>query len=329
MRGRKNTLLLFSKPPVPGLVKTRLTTLKDGVFAPEVASGLYHCMLFDVVEICCAALADLEARSEAVARAAEDAAARAAEGASAGETEGASMGAICGDSVRTVEDAAKLDAPETVRDEYELVISTTPAKNVEVMRNLFEVSGTWPRELVVIADEGASFDEHYNHSFEQAWNRGADAILSMGADMPALTKADVIGGFEALHKLDAQPNGGIVLAPDQEMGVSIVGWTRATDFSHTGVFYNQDGLTVLPAYIAKARERSLPALYLPPVPDVDTMADLMHNITLVEALNYCAQFDDITPPWRTADALVQMGWSEVRVYPNDLHDPREEIDVAK
>ena len=46
---RKNTLLLFSKPPVPGLVKTRLTTLKDGVFTPEVASGLYHCMLFDVV----------------------------------------------------------------------------------------------------------------------------------------------------------------------------------------------------------------------------------------------------------------------------------------
>ena len=59
-RVRKNVLLLFSKPPIPGLVKTRLTVLKDGVFQPEVASGLYHCMLFDVVEICCAAMADLE-----------------------------------------------------------------------------------------------------------------------------------------------------------------------------------------------------------------------------------------------------------------------------
>ena len=56
------------------------------------------------------------------------------------------------------------------------------------------------------------------------------------------------------------------------------------------------------------------------------MADLMHNVTLVEALNYCAAFDGNTPPWRTADALAQMGWSEVRVPPNDLHDPREEID---
>lgn len=331
MRVRKNTLLLFSKPPVPGLVKTRLTTLKDGVFTPEVASGLYHCMLFDVVEICCAALADLEARSAAKCAAAQERAA--GEDAAASE----SVAAIEGSAVAAPEAAAAENlaavangsATEPIRDEYELVISTTPAKNVEVMRNLFEVSGTWPRELVIIADEGASFDEHYNHSFQQAWDRGADTILSMGADMPALTKADVIGGFEALHKLDAQPGGGIVLSPDQEMGVSIVGWTRTTDFDHTGVFYNQDGLTVLPAYIDKARKRNLPALYLPPVPDVDTMADLMHNITLVEALNYCAQWDDITPPWRTADALVQMGWSEVRVPPNDLHDPRDEIDVKK
>lgn len=283
MRERKNALVLFSKPPVPGLVKTRLSTLKDGVFEPDVASALYHCMLFDVVEICCAALADLEARA----------------------------GAEGGDGVR---------------DAYELIISTTPAANVEVMRELFEDAGTWPREIAFTADAGANFDEHYNDAFAQAWERGADCILSMGADMPALTKADVRGGFEALHRLDGRPGGGIVLAPDQEMGVSIIGWTRETAFDHTGVFYNPDGLTVLPAYIAKARAAGLPALWLPPVPDVDTMADLMHHITLVEALCYCAEHDDITPPWRTADALRQMGWDEVRVPPNDLHDPREEID---
>lgn len=310
MRTRKNVLLLFSKPPAPGLVKTRLTTLKDGVFASEVASALYHCMLFDVVEICCAALATLEAR---------------AAGADAGAAAAMAAGAEEATEARAGEPAA-LGAGEPVRDEYELVISTTPATNVDVMRKLFEDAGTWPRELVLIADEGASFDEHYNHAFAQAWERGADAVLSMGADMPALTTADVIGGFEALHRLDGVPGGGIVLAPDQEMGVSIVGWTRATAFDHAGVFYNQEGLTVLPAYIAKARERNLPALYLPAVPDVDTMADLMHNVTLVEALNYCAAFDGNTPPWRTADALAQMGWSEVRVPPNDLHDPREEID---
>lgn len=286
MRTRKNVLLLFSKVPEPGLVKTRLTTLKDGVFEPDVASGLYHCMLFDVVEICCAAMTRLEERASSV----------------------------------------DPETGEEIRDVYEMRISTAPVGNLDKMRELFAVSGTWPREIVFVADEGKSFDEHYNDAFRKAWDDGADTILSMGADMPALAVDDVVRGFEALQKLDSSEKGGIVLAPDQEMGVSIVGWPRKTDFDHSGVFYNQEGLTVLPAYIAKARRIGLPAIYLPPVPDVDTMADLMHNITLVEALNYCAPFDGNTPPWRTADALKQMGWDEVRVMPNELRDPRDQID---
>jgi len=286
MRTRKNVLLLFSKVPEPGLVKTRLTTLKDGVFEPDVASGLYHCMLFDVVEICCAAMTRLEERASSV----------------------------------------DPETGEEIRDVYEMRISTAPVGNLDKMRELFAVSGTWPREIVFVADEGKSFDEHYNDAFRKAWDDGADTILSMGADMPALAVDDVVRGFEALQKLDGSEKGGIVLAPDQEMGVSIVGWPRKTDFDHSGVFYNQEGLTVLPAYIAKARRIGLPAIYLPPVPDVDTMADLMHNITLVEALNYCAPFDGNTPPWRTADALKQMGWDEVRVMPNELRDPRDQID---
>ena len=297
MRERKNIVLLFSKVPEVGLVKTRLSVLKDGIFSSETASVLYHCMLFDVAEIIMAALADLDAEQEKL---------------DATRMSASSIGAN-----------AETNA---VRDTYELVISTTPAPNAEVMRKLFSDAGEWPREFEVIVDEGANFDEHYNHSFQQCWDRGADCILSMGADMPALTKADVKLGFEKLHELDGREGGGIVLAPDQEMGVSVIGWTRDTSFSHTGVFYNQDGLTVLPAYIRKAQEAGLPALWLPPIPDVDTMQDFYHNVTLVHALNYCAQFDDICPPWRTADALDQMGYHDIIVMPNGLLDPRGHID---
>ena len=271
---RKNVLLLFSKLPEAGLVKTRLTTLKDGVFEPEVASALYHCMLFDVVEICMAAFDQLEAEDDA----------------------------------------------------YELVISTAPAADVERMRKLFADAGTWPRPITFIADAGPIFDAHYNDAFQQCWDDGADCILSMGADMPALTVADVKAGFAALHELMDADEPGIVLAPDQEMGVSVIGWTRETAFDHTGVFYNPDGLTVLPAYIQKAREAGLAARYLPPVPDVDTMADLMHNITLVDALDYCTRFDGSRAPQRTLAMLRELGCDEVRVPPNDLMDPRDVID---
>lgn len=362
---RKNTLLLFSKLPEPGLVKTRLTTLKDGVFAPEVASALYHCMLFDVVEICCAALDVLEKRGAQHWEACS---------ASYRETDGAQHG-ICGEPHRGIFDETDLEdevdieertGSDHILDEYELVISTAPAVNTPKMRELFESAGEWPRPLKFIADQGASFDEHYNDAFDQVWESGTDCIFSMGADMPALTVNDIVRGFEALHRLmDSSefPNDGLVIAPDQEMGVSAIGWTCNTPasvngsenvsretfsseneeaietetcegsgigcgrFTHTGIYYNQDGLTVLPAYIQKAREAGLPAIYLPPIPDVDTMADLMHNITVVEALNYCAQFDGNTPPWRTANALREMGISEVRVAPNDLRDPRDHIDI--
>ena len=280
---RKNTVLLFSKVPEVGLVKTRLSILKDGMFPPETAAYLYHCMLFDVVEIISAALAGLE-----------------------------------------LEQALVTDPDE--RETYELVISTTPAENVPVMEKLFADAGKWPHEIVFIADEGASFDEHYNHAFEQCWQRGADCILSMGADMPALTVNDIRYGFEQLHRLANLPDGGIVLAPDQEMGVSVVGWTRDTDFDHSGVYYNEHGLTVLPAYIAKAREAGLPVLWLPPIPDVDTMQDFFHNVTLVHALNYCAEFEPNCPPWRTAEAFIDLGFDEIRVRPNDLRDPRDHID---
>ncbi|MCI9128875.1 MAG: DUF2064 domain-containing protein [Eggerthellaceae bacterium] len=280
MKTRKNILLLFSKVPKPGLVKTRLTTLKDGIFSPEAASVLYHCMLFDVVETCMTAFSMLE----------------------------------------------DLQSSDGVEDSYQLMISTAPVEDLPQMRALFEDSGTWPREIIFTSDAGATFDEHYNDAFNKAWDAGADCILSMGADMPALTTHDVIGGFCALHELDDEDVPGIVLSPDQEMGVSIIGWNKETAFSHDGVFYNESGLTVLPAYIRKAKAAGLSVKYLPAVPDVDTMQDLMHAATLVEAISCCAPFGLGAKPYRTAKALDEMGFSDIRVMPNGLLDPRSHID---
>lgn len=273
MTQRKNVVLLFSKVPEVGLVKTRLSILKDGLFPPETACELYECMLLDVVEIICSALDDLEQDGES----------------------------------------------------FELVVSTTPPENVPAMEALLQREG-FSRPIAVIADEGASFDEHYNHSFEQCWERGADCIISMGADMPALTKADVKFGFQQLHRLFDFEHGGIVIAPDQEMGVSVIGWTRNTAFDHSGVYYNANGLTVLPAYIEKAKSLDLPAFWLPPIPDVDTMLDFFHNVTLVHALDYCSAFDDICPAHRTAAKFIDLGFDTIRVAPNELRDPREHID---
>ena len=282
MQQRKNAILLFSKVPQVGKVKTRLTTLKDGFLAPEWASNLYNCMLFDVVECCCACAERLEAQGPG----------------------------------------------EGVQDVYDIIISSPGEAQEQAMRELFASSGSCPRPIRFIHDSGSTFDEHYNDSFEQAWALGYDTVLSMGCDMPALTQDVLEMGFGYLHRLCLREGGGIVLSPDQEMGVSIVGWTRGTDFDHSGVYYCQNGLTVLPAYVDKARRRGLPVHYLPAMPDVDTWADLRHNITLMQAIEYAAGFqDDLTAPHRTRGALAELGLVDVRVMPNDLMDPRDEIDL--
>ena len=280
---RRNAILLFSKPPVPGLVKTRLSTLKDGCYTPEIAASLYKCMLLDLLQITCDALADLEAKQAAARR------------------------------------------PGDLEDIYDIYISTTPAENIAVMEQVLADAGPWPREFTVISDSGASFDEHYNHAFEQVFERGYSTILSYGADMPTLEKFVVSEGFEKLQRLCGIEGGGIVLSPDQQMGVSLVGWTKDTRIDHTGVFYNPDGLTVLPAYIQKAAAHEIPALYLPAVPDVDTMLDLLHALTLMEAMEYCACFENITVPTRTLAAVRELGL-EVIVPPNELRDSRDGID---
>ena len=190
---------------------------RTGFLTPRVASALYHCMLFDVTECCCDALRDLE----------------------------------CADAERHALESTCEYQP--LRDTYTLFISSPGIEQEEKMRALFAESGTWPRNIVFIHDDGESFDAHYNSAFDQVWDLGYETILSMGCDMPALDANIIIEGFERLHELCDRPGGGIVLAPDQEMGVSVVGWTRETNFDHTGVFYNADGLTVLPAYIQKAR----------------------------------------------------------------------------
>ena len=279
MRMRKNTLLLMSKLPEPGRVKTRLTTQAGGKLSPEAACALCNCRVFDVAEIAMTALDELDA---------------------AQEERGKMLGS---------------DSNETVRDTYEFVIATSPAESVPRMRRLFDVARTWNRCFEVIWDDGENYWESYDDAFEKCFDREADCILSVRGDLPSLTKEDVKLGFQKLHHLDGLAHGGIALAPDQGMSVSTVGLTRSADFSLQAAIVNQGIPWALPACIQEAAKRGLPVMWLPPIADVDTMDDLYHAAGLVQMLNCCAEYDDICPPWRTAAALYRMGFRDIVVRP--------------
>lgn len=65
MAERKQAVLLFSKPPVPGMVKTRLTKELGGIFTEKQAADFFKRSLFDVSELCMTALFEMQAANDA------------------------------------------------------------------------------------------------------------------------------------------------------------------------------------------------------------------------------------------------------------------------
>ena len=58
---KKYAILIFSKPPIPGLVKTRLTRERGGAFTPEQAAQFFKRSLWDVTELAMWCMDDLDA----------------------------------------------------------------------------------------------------------------------------------------------------------------------------------------------------------------------------------------------------------------------------
>ncbi|MDR1359212.1 MAG: DUF2064 domain-containing protein [Coriobacteriales bacterium] len=284
----KHALLMFSKPPIPGLVKTRLTHEHGGVLTPEEAAGLFHCALFDVMELCITAVAQLQE---------EDAAALAAD-------------------------------PGAPRHEYHFFISSTPEKNRDKIREVFEEAGEWPVEFTYIVDKGENFDVHFDSAFEQIWEEGFDSILSVGGDIPMLPLSHVTSGFRWLqYFLETSPTGGLVQAPCQECGVSLIGWTHNAKMDHQEVYYNMTGRPALDAYVQKCTDAGVPMASLTPVADIDDLQDLAHAVSLARSAEYTQQFQpDFYVPRRF---LNWVNWRGIRVGtpPNEDRDSREGIDV--
>ena len=287
MATRKHALLLFSKPPIPGLVKTRLTREKGGPFTQEEAAEIFRRCMFDVAELCCLALHDLE-----------------------------------------VEDAAdRAENPDADEHVYSFIVSTTPAENAEVMRNCFEEIGQWPREFTYLVDEGTNFDEHFDSAFKQIFDLGYDSILSVGADIPLLPQEHITNGFRWLqYFLETSDIGGIIQAPCQEVGVSLVGWTKNTPMDHQGVYYNMTGRPALDGYLEKAKEKNVPVASMMPVADIDDVGDFAHATSLARSARYCHEFQqDLYVPERF---LAWVDWRGIKVGtpPNENRDSREGID---
>ena len=286
MAQKKQALLVFSKPPIPGMVKTRLTKERDGILSPEQAAEFFRRSLYDVSELAMHALYELQAMN----------------------------------------DAACAADPEMDSIQYDFFVSTTPADNVDRMRENFESLGEWPMEIHYITDKGATFDDHFDDAFKQIFDMGYEHVVSIGGDIPTMPKSHVTQAFQWLDYFQGLGTPGFVQAPCQECGTSLVGFSYNTPINHQGVYYNLNGTAALDAYVEKLQAEHIPSAYLSPVADIDEKTDLAHAISCLRAIEQAAEWQtDLYVPRRVLQWIDFMGL-RVSTPPNDAHDPRQYID---
>lgn len=286
MTEKKHALLIFSKPPVAGLVKTRMTVEYGGFLTEKQAADFYKRCFFDVCE--CAMHACIELQRENDALVAAD--------------------------------------PTADKVTYDFFVSTTPAESVPVVQGVFDEIGPWPMDIHFLCDTGHTFDEHFNDAFRQIFDMGYESIVSIGGDVPTMPKQHLISSFKWLEYFQNIGTPGFVVAPCQECGTSLVGYSYNTpNMNHTGIYYNMDGRPALDGYLEKLQEAGIPTAFFDPVADVDEATDLAHAISCMRMIEQAAQYQDLFVPRRTLEWVKYMG-IVISTPPNDNHDPRDYLD---
>ena len=285
MAERKQALLIFTKPPIPGIVKTRMTTEYGGFLTMDQAAQFYKCCFYDICEMSMQALLELQAQNDAEVEA----------------------------------------DPSADKITYDFFCSTTPAKSLDAVRELFDAIGPWPMEVNLLVDTGKTFDEHFNDAFSQLFAMGYESIVSIGGDVPTMPKSHLIQAFQWLEYFQAIGTPGFVQAPCQECGTSLVGYSYNTPINHDGIYYNMDGRPALDGYVEKLEAADIPCAYFEPVADIDEVSDLAHSISCMKAIRAAAKYQPLFVPKRTLRWVDFMN-IQVSTPPNDNHDPRDYLD---
>ena len=214
-------------------------------------------------------------------------------------------------------------------ERYEFVVSGTPESEIPRLQELFRAEFPDAAAIRYIVDRGRNFDEHFNDHYRQLFDQGYRSVVCVGGDLPTVAPEFLHRAFQWLAYLDARSDrGGMVIAPCQAAGVSLVGLTANADMDFTGVFYNPQGTSALEAVISIAAARGVPTAALEALPDVDNTEDLAHTIAVLKAMAYAGTYQpNVFVPRRTL-AWIEENRLVVTTPPNIEHDPRGEIDGA-
>ena len=280
----QKAIVVFSKVPKIGDIKTRLTTDRGGILTPEEAKQFYEACVLDVIDCCIAS--------------------------NSGDLY------ICynlkGDRDYLEELLASVSDREVIKGVY-------PDQG-----GTFDQCMQYAADYILKDEDGGRLADSVIivggdlPTLQPATLRDATAKLERLASSDSGKKAARCAQGSA-----ASLGAAIVQGACQEGGFSLVGLTYSTPLNFDGVFYNKDGITALDALVDKASMQNIPFGMVEMIPDVDIPLDLASMITSLNALQLAARFDDeIFLPERTIRVVRELGL-EASAAPYPIEGSRE------
>ena len=142
----------------------------------------------------------------------------------------------------------------------DLFVAYTADPEWEMLKEVFpHAKGFFPQQ-------GADLGEKMHHAICSVLERGYDAVVLTGADLPRMRAAHLESGFGALKNAD------VAIGPTSDGGYYLVGMKQP----HRAVFENQryGGATVLENTLAAVKAAGLSVALAGACDDVDTPEDL-------------------------------------------------------
>lgn len=270
----EKAIVVFTKVPKVGEVKTRLTEARGGILTPQEANALYEACMLDVIDV---SLAVEEADIY-----------------------------VCynKDGDRTYLDSilTQVNDPEKIKGVYADKGGTFD-DCIQYATDFILKSGTEDRLADEILLVGGDLPTLQPWILQDALNKVEKlSATEMGK------KAAVNNKNNSTSSIGAA----IAEGSCQEGGFSIVAFTCTTPFNFYEVFYNKEGVTALDMLVTKSAKEEIPFAVVEMVPDIDIPVDLGSAIPALRALELAAKNDaSILIPKRTLNLLNQIGLQSV------------------
>ncbi|HHV63704.1 MAG TPA: DUF2064 domain-containing protein [Peptococcaceae bacterium] len=274
----KKAVVVFTKVPKVGEVKTRLTEARGGILTPEEANAFYEASLLDVIDVCL----------------------------SVGKVDVWICYNHDGDRTYLQSLLAEINKPQGIAGifsdqggsfddcmQYASDFLLRPGKENRLADAVVIIGGDIPTlQPVILLD---ALEKLETLSSTEAGQKAALFNTSR--------EGSPIGAC-------------IVEGACQEGGFSLIGLTCTTPFNFQKVFYNMDGITALDMLVDKAEAENIPFGRVEMIPDVDIPVDLASLMPVLRALEISAKHDkSIFVPQRTIAFLREIGLQSLALPP--------------